>query len=386
MSKISVNEQYEGNDIRKAIDYFCHFAKTPVDYDNIKNNDIEFSKKDIFRQIEWIKDKNEDLYLPSYTDVLRVAFTYKFKRGKLADLVSLLSGRDFETREYREDIVEESFKTLYDGVKQFVNQSKFERYIMILKSAGIIDDSLVRSQNVLNFGYILYLVLREKNIESSKIQTLVRRWVVMSILTQRYTSSPESAFDYDIRRLNDNADIEKYIREEEERQLSESFWTNYLVDRLNTPVTSSPFWKTFLAAQIFLGDRGFLSDSIKVQYLIENRGDVHHIFPKDYLQKNGYNNKQQYNQIANFTMLQTEINIAVSNRAPKDYMADVKAQCNGKENKYGLINSEDDLYKNLEESAIPKDIINMSVENYEEFLQKRRVLMAHKIREYFNKL
>ena len=98
MSKISVNEQYEENDIRKAIDYFCHFAKTPVDYDNIKNNDIEFSKKDIFRQIEWIKDKYEDLYLPSYTDVLRVAFTYKFKRGKLADLVSLLSVRDFETR------------------------------------------------------------------------------------------------------------------------------------------------------------------------------------------------------------------------------------------------------------------------------------------------
>ena len=386
MSRISVNEKYEGNDIRKAIDYFCHFAKTPVDYDNIKNNDIEFSKKDIFRQIEWIKDKNEDLYLPSYTDVLRVAFTYKFKRGKLADLVSLLSGRDFETREYREDIVESSFKTLYDGVKQFVNQSNFERYIMILKSAGIIDDSLVRSQNVLNFGYILYLVLREKNIEPSKIQTLVRRWVVMSILTQRYTSSPESAFDYDIRRLNDNVDIEKYIREEEERQLSESFWTNYLVDRLNTPVTSSPFWKTFLAAQIFLGDRGFLSDSIKVQYLIENRGDVHHIFPKDYLQKNGYNNNQQYNQIANFTMLQTEINIAVSNRAPKDYMADVKAQCNGEENKYGLINSEDDLYKNLEESAIPKDIINMSVENYEEFLHKRRVLMANKIKEYFYKL
>ena len=386
MSRISVNEKYEGNDIRKVIDYFCHFAKTPVDYENIKNNDIEFSKKDIFRQIEWIKDRNEELYLPSYTDVLRVAFTYKFKRGKLADLVSLLSGRDFETREYREDIVESSFKTLYDGVKQFINQSNFERYIMILKSAGIIDDSLVRSQNVLNFGYILYLVLREKNIEASKIQTLVRKWVVMSILTQRYTSSPESAFDYDIRRLNDNQDIEVYINEEIERQLSESFWINYLVDRLNTPVTSSPFWKTFLAAQIFLGDRGFLSDSIKVQYLIENRGDVHHIFPKDYLKKNGYNNKQKYNQIANFTMLQTEINIAVRNRAPKDYMADVKDQCNGQENKYGLINTEDDLYKNLEESAIPKDIINMSVEDYEEFLKKRRILMANKIREYFNKL
>ena len=269
MSKISVNEKYEGNDIRKAIDYFCHFAKTPADYENIKNNDIEFSQKDIFNKIQWIKDKNEELYLPSYTDVLRVAFTYKFKRGKLADLVSLLSGRDFETREYREEIVEDSFIKIYEGVKQFVNQSNFEKYIMILKSAGIIDESLVRSQNVLNFGYILYLLLRENNVEQAKIETLVRRWVVMSILTQRYTSSPESMFDYDIRRLNEAESIEEYIKQEEERQLHETFWNNILVEKFNTSVTSSPFWKTFLIAQIKLGDRGFLSQGIKVQHMIE---------------------------------------------------------------------------------------------------------------------
>lgn len=386
MSKISVNEKYEGNDIRKAIDYFCHFAKTPADYENIKNNDIEFSKKDIFNKIGWIKDKNEELYLPSYTDVLRVAFTYKFKRGKLADLVSLLSGRDFETREYREDIVEDSFRKLYEGVKQFVNQSNFERYIMILKSAGIIDESLVRSQNVLNFGYILYLLLREKNVEQSKIETLVRRWVVMSILTQRYTSSPESMFDYDIRRLNEAESIEDYIKQEEERQLHETFWNNILVEKFNTSVTSSPFWKTFLIAQIKLGDRGFLSQGIKVQHMIEDRGDIHHIFPKDYLMKNGISNKQMYNQIANFVMLQTEINIKVSNKSPNEYMGQVIEQCNGEENTYGLISNMEDLNKNLEENAVPKEFINMTFENYQEFLAKRRVLMANKIKEFYYSL
>lgn len=386
MSKISVNEKYEGNDIRKAIDYFCHFAKTPADYENIKNNDIEFSKKDIFNKIQWIKDKNEELYLPSYTDVLRVAFTYKFKRGKLADLVSLLSGRDFETREYREDIVEDSFKKLYEGVKQFVNQSNFERYIMILKSAGIIDESLVRSQNVLNFGYILYLLLREKNVEQSKIETLVRRWVVMSILTQRYTSSPESMFDYDIRKLNEAESIEEYIKQEEERQLHETFWNNILVEKFNTSVTSSPFWKTFLIAQIKLGDRGFLSQGIKVQHMIEDRGDIHHIFPKDYLMRNGITNKQMYNQIANFVMLQTEINIKVSNKSPNEYMGQVMEQCNGQENIYGLISNMEDLNKNLEENAVPKEFINMTFENYQEFLAKRRVLMANKIKEFYYSL
>ena len=386
MSKISVNEKYHGNDMRKVIDYFCHLAKTPLDFENIVNNDTEFTNTEIFKKIKWIKDNADELYLPSYTDMLRVAFTYKFKRGKLQDLVSLLSGRDFETREYKEEIIEDSFNKLYEGIKDFINQSNYERYVMILKSAGIIDENLVRSQNVLNFGYILYLLLREKNIEANKIQSLVRRWIIMSILTQRYTSSPESAFDYDIRRFNETNNIEKYIIEEEQRQLSETFWSDYLVDRLNTPVTSSPFWKTYLVSQIFLGDRGFLSDSIKVQYLIENRGDVHHIFPKNYLKKNGYKNKQQYNQVANFAMLQTEINIAVSNRAPKEYMVDVKAQCNGQENKYGLINNENDLKKNLEENSIPEEIVLMTYENYEEFLRKRRVLMAKKIREYYSKL
>lgn len=386
MSKISVNEKYEGNDIRKTIDYFCHFAKTPVDYENIKTNDVSFSQKDIFNKITWIKDKNEDLYLPNYVDVLRVAFTYKFRRGKLQDLVSLLSGRDFETREYREDIVEDSYKKLYDGVKQFVSQTNFERYVMILKSAGIIDESLVRSQNVMNFGYILYLLLREKGIAPDLIEKLVRRWVIMSVITQRYTSSPESQFDLDIRRLNEAQDIVQYIKEEEDRELNETFWDNILVERFNTSVASSPYWKTFIIAQIKLNDRAFLSRDITVKALIEGRGDVHHIFPKDYLQKNGKNNRTIYNQIANFAMLQSEINIQISNKSPYDYMKEVVEQCNGASHVYGAIESMDDLKYNMEENCIPQNFIDMKIDDYEDFLKQRRILMATKIKKYYYSL
>lgn len=383
MSKISVNEEYKGNDIRKAIDYFCHFAKTPADFDNIKNNDIEFSSKEIFQKISWIKDENEDLYLPSYTDVLRVAFTYKFKRGKLQDLVSLLSGRDFETREYKEEIIAESYSKLYAGVRDFINQYNYQKYIMILKSAGIIDESLVRSQNVLNFGYILYLLLREKNISPDKIETSVRRWVIMSILTQRYTSSPESMFDYDIRRLNEALDIIEYINEEISRELNDTFWASILVERFNTPVTSSPYWKTYIIAQIKLGNKGFLSKDIDVRTLIEERGDVHHIFPKDYLMKNGYSNKQQYNQIANLAMLQTEINIQISNKAPNEYMKSIIDQCNGHENKYGAINNIEELKQNMKDNCIPQGFIEMDYLNYNNFLKERRILMAKKLKDYF---
>jgi len=386
MSKISVNKEYGGNEIRKTIDYFCHLAKNPTDYENIKNNDPEFANIDTFNKISWIKDKSEEIYQPSYVDVLRVAFTYKFRRGKLQDLVSLLSGRDFETREYREDVVESSYNTLRSGINDFVNQSNFERYIMILKSAGAIREDLIRSQNVVNFGYILYLTLKEKNIRPDLIEKQVRRWVVMSIITQRYTSSPESAFDYDIRRFNNNDDIIAVIDDEIERQLNETYWSDILVERFNTSVASSPYWKTFIMAQIKLGDRGFLSKDITVKALIENRGDIHHIFPKNYLQKNGHNNRGEYNQIANFAMLQTEINIQISDRAPIDYMRLIEEQCNGEENKFGAINSLEDLKKNMAENCIPEGFKNMTEPDYKDFLLERRKLMAQKVRTYFNSL
>lgn len=386
MSKISVNKEYNGNEIRKTIDYFCHLAKNPIDYDNIKNNDPEFTKINVSNKISWIKDKSEDIYRPSYVDILRVAFTYKFKRGKLQDLVSLLSGRDFETREYREDVIEDSYATLSSGINDFINQSNFERYIMILKSAGAIRDDLIRSQNVVNFGYILYLTLKQRNIRPDLIEKQVRRWIVMSILTQRYTSAPESAFDYDIRRLSNSEDILTVIDDEIDRQLNETFWSDILVEYFNTSVVSSPYWKTFLMAQIKLGDRGFLSKDIAVRTLIENRGDIHHIFPKNYLQKNGHDNRGEYNQIANFAMLQTEINIQISDRAPMDYMKSIEKQCAGEENKFGAINNLEDLKKNMAENCIPLGFENMTESDYKDFLLARRKLMAKKIHTYFDSL
>ena len=368
MSKISSNEVYGGNTIRKTIDYFCHLAKNPIDYVAIRENDTEYCNKDDFNKIKWIAKENEDLYSPSYTDVLRVAFTYKFNRGKLADLVSLLSGRDFETREYKDEIAEESFKLLHEGVLDFVNETNYKRFIMIIKSSGIIDSSLVRSQNVLNFAYTLYLTLKAKGIQPNKIENLVRRWLVLSILTGRYSSSPESAFDYDIKRIVEADDIELYIKHVEDGELSDAFWNNILVTKLNTSVTSSPYFNVYLMAQIRNGDRGFLSSHIDVKTLIEGRGDVHHIFPKKYLQKNGLHNRGQYNHITNYVYMQSEINIKISDKSPDKYFNELIEQCNNGEIKYGGINNIDELNNNLNENCIPREVFNMNIDNYNEFL------------------
>lgn len=385
MSKISSDDRYGGNETRKMIDYFCHFMQRPSDYEMIINNDTEFASTKALQSIKWIVNEQEDIYVPSYTDVLRVSFTHVFYRGKIADLVNLLSGRNFETRENIESIAEESFKKLRQGVEDFVNETNFKRYLMIVQSTGIVDSALVRSKNVLNFGYILYLLLKEKGMHPAKIESIVRKWIVLSMLTGRYSGSAESSIDYDIKRFTEQ-DPETFLKNTEDGELSDAFWNTVLVQRLETSVASSPYFLVFLMAQIKNNARGFLSQSITVQSLVEQRGDIHHIFPKKYLQKNGVTNRKDYNQIANFAYTQSETNIKIKADAPCDYMARMKQQVAGEGTFYGGITTIDDLRHNLAENCVPEELMDMDVNSYQQFLKKRRILMANYIRAYYESL
>lgn len=382
MSKISSNEKYGGDVIRKTIDYFCHLNQRPMDLEAIKENDKEFAKLDEFNKIKWIVNNADDIYSPAYTDILRVAFTSQFYRGKLSDLVNLLSGRNFETRDYEEEIAEESYRKLNEGVLKFVNKTNYDRYMMILNSAGIIDSSLIRSDNALNFGYALFILLRDKGIDSNKIETIVRKWLVLSVLTGRYSGSPESMFDYDIKRFN-LYDPEEYLKSVELGQLSDAYWDHILPERLNTSVSSSPYFKLYLMAQVHSHDKGFLSKDISIEALIANRGDIHHLFPKKYLQNNGHNLRNDYNQIANYVMTQSEINIRIKDDAPNVYMKKVLDQIDNQDPYIGAITTKEGLEESFKQNCIPEEFVNYTVDHYFDFLHKRRYLMAQKIKEYY---
>lgn len=162
MSKIAAPEQYNSLMLRKAIDCFCHLAKDPSFYQAIKINDAAFAASPYLRQIAWLRKENDDLYDPSYTDMLRVAFTSQFGRARLADLVSLLSGRKFAERTYDAAIAEDSFAKLRAGIEDFISETHFKRFLMIIKSTGFVVRGLVTSGASLNFAYILYLTLRRQ--------------------------------------------------------------------------------------------------------------------------------------------------------------------------------------------------------------------------------
>jgi hypothetical protein len=384
MSKIAVNESYGGNTLRKAIDYFCHLAIAPDFHEQLKEIDQEFVNTDYFVKMSWLRNENDDLYDPSYTDMLRVAFTSEFQRGRLQNLVALLSGRNFETRTYEESIVEESFSKLRSGILNYMNETHFKQLVMIFRSAGFVERSMIRSQNAINFAYILYLTMKKQKEKPAVIESLVRKWFVLSILTSRYSASPESQFDFDIRRIQESG-AQVYIKNVINAELSDAFWNFGLPQQMDTSVASSPSFNVFLAAQVKMVDKGFLSRDITVSDLVTHKGDIHHIFPRAYLKKFGLQ-RGRYNQIANYVITQSEINIAIRDKSPSQYMKEVFDQCNGGGLKYGGITSKQDLLENMKMNCIPEGIEEMKIDEYDLFLNKRRELMAQKIKTYFQSL
>ena len=119
--------------------------------------------------------------------------------------------------------------------------------------------------------------------------------------------------------------------------------------------------------------------------IIANRGDIHHLFPKDYLKKNGLD-RRQYNQIANYVYMQSEVNIKVGNKPPKDYFELIKTQIQDDNRLVSGLSSEQDFLENLKMNCVPTEIMEMSIDDYQDFLTLRRKLMAQKIKKYYNSL
>lgn len=383
MSKIAADELHGGSMLRKAIDYFCHLAVKPEFWSTISEQDAEYMASEYAGKSEWLRNDSDEIYDPDYNDVLRVAFMYKFGRGKLADLVALLSGRDFEERVYKSEIADESFAKLHDGVVRFMDKGSFRDFTLALRAAGFVAPTLTYSKGAINFAYNLYLRLRDdKTISATDVKRYVQRWYVMSILTGRYSGSSESVMDRDIRSIAERGFLAFYD-EIVRARLSDTFWEVGLPQQLDTTSTRTGAWLVYLASQVRAADNTLFTSGFKVADVISNIGDIHHIFPKAYLREKIDAPQRLYNQVANYTYLEKRINIAIADSRPGDYFTKALHACEVGEKYFGDIHDVDELKRNLAANCIPQGIFDMGADDYERFLEERRKLMAEKIKSYF---
>ena len=108
---------------------------------------------------------------------------------------------------------------------------------------------------------------------------------------------------------------EEYLKTIEKGELRDAF-------RKISYAPTKPQFNVYLAAQVKDGDYAFLSSTKEVgELLAYGGGDVHHIFPKNYLSKLGDFNGQK---VANCAYTGLETNRSIASKPPKEYMCDIR--------------------------------------------------------------
>lgn len=218
-------------------------------------------------------------------------------------------------------------------------------------------------------------------MDGFKLKNAIARWLFMSLLTGRFTSSPESRMEQDLAELRELKSAEQFLSRlatVEAGMLTNDYWTKTLPLDLATSAGRSPALFGFYAAQTLLGARALFSKS-PVSDLLDPPAqgqkkalERHHLFPRQHLKKLGIDSIRDINQIANYALVEWDDNIAISDGPPSTYWPEHAKR-------FGA----DDLAQMCVWHALPDTWWTMP---YVDFLTARRPLIAGVIRAGYEKL
>ena len=319
---------------------------------------------------------------PSPDQLLRAAVGYGFKRGRLQYVYSLLRGKDLETGEYSDEGRVTQFARLQEAQACALNLQHWKDFLKCLMNAGFRSGKVITSDTTVLYSYVFYLLGKaEYGLSESQLRRSISRWFFFSSLTGRYTNSPESALESDLIQLRDVKDGAAFLACLDKNiaaQLTDDFWRVTLPNDLDTAAARSPSLMAYLAALCLL-DAKVLFSSLKVGSLLDPTTDAyrnslerHHLFPKEWLKKNDYPEIHQTNQIANYALIEWPDNSEISDRSPADYWPQFLGRYTAAE--WATVR-----YWH----ALPE---NWETMKYENFLKKRRGLIAQVIRDGFGKI
>lgn len=382
MSRISVNEELGGDLLQKAIDHFCHLCLAPEEAENLLKSDMEFTASEYGQKIAWLAEKKQNLYVPVYSDVLKTVFAYKFGKIKIGELVNLLSGKNPETKEISQELARETFLRLKDGIMDYMAEENFGTFLEILREGGFIRDKMMGSKALMCGTYSIFLMMREEGIEGKALSSYTIRWYLMASLTNRYQTGAESAIARDYKEIKENG-FQSYFEELSASLLPKSFWEESLPEKLKTTMIRSGSYCAYLAAMVKEEEYSLFSKKKTMKDLILQQVENSQLFPRVYLDKHGIKARELYGQVANCIYMDKEVKTALKRKPPIEYLEKMFQQ-EGDEVKIGSeFFTKNEILASLKTNAISGETGDMGVEDFEEFLLDRRLLMAEKIHRYY---
>jgi hypothetical protein len=321
-------------------------------------------------------------FQPSPDQLLRACAAVGFRRARLSSVYAILRGRS-EIDEHTEAANrDEQFNILKEGQRHVIDLQLWQDFLRCIVLAGYRSAKIISSEIALIFAYSLYLIGRKSiKVEEHTLRKKIAQWIFMSTLTGRYAASPESKMESDLARLRHVTAQEAFIEfidGECAAKLTSDFWTITLPSDLATSAGTSPSMFAFFAALNVLDARALYSPHT-VRELMDpaQRGtratlERHHLFPVAYLKRVGITDKQQYNQIANYAIVEWGDNGDISDDEPADYVPRFE----------GRLDSQA-LQLMYRRHALPMGWQNLA---FGDFIRERRILMAQTIREAYEQL
>lgn len=314
--------------------------------------------------------------------IIRVAIAYGFHRARMRYGYKLLRGDDLDTGITSAETREKNLQIFRESLNRVINLNDWHSFINLFAEAGYLGKDQIRSNYVVVYSYVFYLMGKyEFKVSPLELRKVIVRWIFMSTITSFYSSSPETTVERqmaDLRNVHNGSEFVEYLDNSIKLKMNETYFSVELVNNLTSSSAISPLWFGYVASVNVLGTTMLFSNTPQSKYWIigadgdKKAIDKHHIFPKHYLEKIGINSDRDRNQLANFTYLDYNTNIDISDDAPALYIERFKG-------KFG----EENFAKHLADNAIPMGFEHM---NYFEFLEERRKLMAGIIKKAYQKL
>jgi len=336
------------------------------------------------------KDKRESpynyIFEPTPKDLVRIIVGFGFGRGKMKDAYAILTGRDFATQKVSLSLREEQFGKFKETQATVIDNTNWHGFLKVILGLGFKSKDLISSSNNIANAYILYLIAKKKfGLSHRELERNIGKWFFFSSVTSRYSYSPETQMESDLNYFKNAKSKEDFIKllvNAIKSELTNDFWEITVPNKLLVSSSKKNSIRNTFFAGLIRNGANVLFSNRKVGDLFDpalkkRKKDLerHHIFPRNYLVKKFGLDRRQINQVANFTYLEFEDNIDISDSSPKDYFVDIR-------NRY-YKKRESELQRIATDHCLPDNFYKMG---YDDFLKERRKLMAKQVRSVFESL
>lgn len=262
---------------------------------------------------------------------------------------------------------EEKIIDAWDKIKKAINYS-----VNILRSECLFDNSDQFSR----YPFLVlwfYLCRNNGYFPKEELKKKMLYWFLNSHIWARYTGPSETILDRDVKLVIDDPTLNKLLDEQRASGHSKPLEPESIKYRGKVQGLYPIFYATLkkVGAIDWLTGQKIFNGNIGSS----NQIHIHHIFPKDYLKKNGYvilegEGKALANELANFALITQEANLKVGAKAPKEYFEVIE------KNYSGAIGSQ----------LVPLNKQLWDVKHFKDFLDNRRLLLANQMNSYIHEL